>query len=458
MNAGFLWILALTITSASVWAIALISQSFSYEVSVGAAPVIEYTVLQCFAGLAWLTLVLLTIRSSTDHKRFRLALTVVVGLVLRLVMFDTHPILETDQYRYLWDGAVTSSGHNPYAHSPSSVLNPADTTPPALVELGQSSTPVLERVNQPLLTTPYPIVAQGAFAVAAKINAFDLNAWRWLLFACELLTLGLLLVALKAFALPPLYCAIYWLNPLVIKEVANTTHVDGLLSPLLLLFAIAMARKWQWTTLASLGLAAGVKLWPVILIPLSRISKIKIFQICIFSLLVLLMLLIPMTLSTQHSESGLIAYANEWRMNSPGFSLVYFVSELIAGSENAPTVARLLVAIIVVCVVITLASRSGSLTTHRIDHAIYAIATLLLLAPAVYPWYSLWFAALLVIRPKIWLLILSVTLPLYYSRFYFAAINEPSWFNNVIVWIEFGPVFFLIALNLIKKRTFLRSR
>ena len=45
-------------------------------------------------------------------------LIVAMGLAARLALFASEPILEDDYQRYLWDGAVTAAGHNPFAVAP----------------------------------------------------------------------------------------------------------------------------------------------------------------------------------------------------------------------------------------------------------------------------------------------------------------------------------------------------
>ncbi len=452
-----LWTLALVITTASVAAIALISRTFAYEVDVAAAPVLEYTALQCLAGLAWLGLVIASVRFADRCGVVRISVVIGIGVALRLLMFDTHPILETDHFRYLWDGAVTAMGQNPYALSPDLVRSGDKTVAPAVIELGRTGGLVLERVNQPTLTTIYPLVAQGAFATAALINVFDLEAWRWLLFATEMLTLVLLLAALKEFSLPPILCTVYWLNPLVIKEVSNTTHVDGLLSPLLLVIAIAIARHRHGINLVALAFAAGVKLWPLMLMPFACRDRPAFIRGCIWVFVVCIVLLLPIILSADSAESGLFAYTTGWRVNSAGFSVITFLVDLIVGAETAELVARALVAVITVAIVLWLAARSGDDTVRRLDHLILAIAALLLLAPAVYPWYYLWLAVLVALRPRLSLLMLTVTLPLYYLRFYLAAIDQSWWFSHVVIWIEFAPVFVALAFELFQRRNVLHT-
>ncbi len=51
-------------------------------------------------------------------SRFLLAAMLLIGLLMRALLFDSYPVLEIDFYRYLWDGAVLANGFNPYALPP----------------------------------------------------------------------------------------------------------------------------------------------------------------------------------------------------------------------------------------------------------------------------------------------------------------------------------------------------
>ena len=51
---------------------------------------------------------------------------VAAGIVFRLILLFSDPIEEIDLYRYLWDGAVTTTGVNPYRYSPEQVSSVAE--------------------------------------------------------------------------------------------------------------------------------------------------------------------------------------------------------------------------------------------------------------------------------------------------------------------------------------------
>ncbi len=71
-------------------------------------------------GVDYLLLSCLILR--TGAARYVLVTALLLGGVSRLALLFSTPILETDFYRYLWDGAVTATGHDPYRISPKHAL------------------------------------------------------------------------------------------------------------------------------------------------------------------------------------------------------------------------------------------------------------------------------------------------------------------------------------------------
>jgi hypothetical protein len=188
-----------------------------------------------------------------------------VGLALRILMLPAGSMLDDDHYRYLWDGGVAAHGHDPYAHAPEAVRN-GDAAEP-LLELAEASGPVIDRVNHPHLRTIYPAVAQGAFALAHRIAPWRIEGLRAVWFLLDAATLGLLVLLLREIELPASAAVIHWWNPLLIKEVYNTAHMEMVVLPFMVGALLLAVRKRIMSGTGVLGLAAGAKLWPALLLP-----------------------------------------------------------------------------------------------------------------------------------------------------------------------------------------------
>ncbi|MDB5349282.1 MAG: putative integral rane protein [Planctomycetota bacterium] len=176
------------------------------------------------------------------------------------------------------------------------VASPGGTLPEdlaRLVSLRDSSSVtrgILDRVHFGELTTIYPPTAQAVFALAALITPGDaslpvrMTVMNAFFVGFDLATLGLVVALLSLAGRPVGWSVAYGWCPLVVKEVANSGHVDALAYFLATLALYLAARvlfprhpgappraKASMAAIACgtvLGLAIGAKLYPVILAPL----------------------------------------------------------------------------------------------------------------------------------------------------------------------------------------------
>jgi hypothetical protein len=240
---------------------------------------------------------LLALRSAV-HLRSTPRLTPVIlgfAIAYRALLVFTPPILEVDLYRYLWDGQVAAEGISPYRYSPATVRNASPSTRGSdlqrLVELRESSSAIavaLSRVHFAELTTVYPPVSQAVFggaAITAPREA-DLVTLRlvlklWLL-AFDVGTIGLLARLLSLVRKPPGWLIGYAWCPLVLKEFANSGHLDTIAVFWMIAAVVAAVQglfpsrgqsrsrgaAWCSVSVVCLALGVGAKLFPIVLAPL----------------------------------------------------------------------------------------------------------------------------------------------------------------------------------------------
>jgi hypothetical protein len=249
--------------------LSLLAPAFAREIPLIDRPIITMTAFLLLAGLIFIYLAELTIHSrSGKHLLFWILL---VGVLMRIFVLFTNPILEDDYFRYLWDGAVTANGFNPYRYSPEQIMQELEepsNMPPALLELAEKSGAIIDNINHVYLRTIYPPITQAAFALAYLIQSWSLLGWKIVLLVFDAATLVLLFYILHYLNLSPLWIGIYWLNPLLVKEIFNSGHMDLLIFPFLLSALILSARQKPFWAATALALAVGTKLWPVALLPL----------------------------------------------------------------------------------------------------------------------------------------------------------------------------------------------
>lgn len=360
--------------------------------------------------------------AGLEASRTALWTMLAAGLAMRVVWLGAPAPLEDDFYRYLWDGAVLASGHNPYALTPGDAA--AGTGVPAsLAPLAVAAKDVLARVNFPEMTSIYPGFAQLAFALANVLAPFELDGLRAVLLAADVAALWALVAILKELGRPPILVALYWLNPLVVWSSAGTVHSDSLLPPLLL-----GACLWAWRgrdVLAAVLLAAGVgvKIWPVLLAPLlARVLVLRgrsvVWPALVFAA-VAVVLMLPLGVSALAGlRSGLVAYSDDWWNNNAAYSWVsYGVYHLFGESRLALRVLRMATAVVVGLLALHVARRPPENLRDLLVAAMTIAAALFYLSPTEFPWYALWFigfAAALECRP---LLLASATLAVYYFFF-----------------------------------------
>jgi hypothetical protein len=283
--------------------IALLSWQFDFDSPTQQRPIVPVLLLFGAAFVAYL----FAIRVATQAKQDRRLLGLIIwsAVVFRLVFLFSVPIQEIDIYRYLWDGAVSTTGVSPFQYSPKQVRVAAGSSTsdedlrsimklldrePAMVE-------ILRRIHFGELPTIYPPVSQVVFAAAAfttpansslATHVFIMKTW---LVGFDLATLALVIGLLRLCRKPVGLCLIYAWCPLLLKEVANSGHLDAIavfLTTLAIYLAARLLVKLGQSSTVSLSkmmygsvvaivlaLAIGAKLFPVVLAPLMLFVFVK---------------------------------------------------------------------------------------------------------------------------------------------------------------------------------------
>ena len=134
-------------------AIAYVSQAFPYgrwEIS----NLWIYITLASMMGLVLLGFWALVSRLKPSMTA--LSLIFAVGLIARLMMFSSNPVMEDDWHRYLWDGASVANGVDPYQYAPAEAV----LTTRLGEQLSLSNNPDLRRLQE--LTEENSTVPQDA--------------------------------------------------------------------------------------------------------------------------------------------------------------------------------------------------------------------------------------------------------------------------------------------------------
>lgn len=383
----------------------------------------------------------------------------VIAITARLIVSMSPPMLESDYQRYLWDGAVVAHGINPYRHAPADILSDSTRGPDAvpIADLVRDAGSVLPSINHPSLTTIYPPVAQAAFAGAYMVAPFNPNGLRVVFCVAEAGAMLLLGRLLRALALPPSQLAWFAWNPILLREVYSSLHMDVLLLPLIAAALLAAIRGRTGLSAALLVVASAVKVWPIVLAPLvmrplARQWHRLIVAVCGLGVLALLLWL-PVLLVPLGENSGFLAYGRGWQNNDGFFRAGIWVTERVLNLLHiepwlSHTLMRIASASALAGLLLWQLRTPANTPASLLNRALVIVGALFLLSPTQFPWYWLWCLPLLTLRPSLPLLAYTALLPIYYVQ------NQVPY--PLSHWLQHAPVWALLAFA--ASRSFLARR
>lgn len=234
-------LLAIALVSEVIYVvIAWLSQQFVFGESFEQRPIVP--ILGLFAVAFGLSL-----RATVVAVRLRIGRGfwwAIIGpaILFRLTLLVSEPIQEIDIYRYQWDGAVLGEGVSPFRFTPAEVLaaTDADELPADLAQLvvvrdrSPALREILMRIHYGELPTVYPPVSQLVFAAVSLLTPTDATlsqrvlAMKLAIVLFDLATVAVLSRLLLATCRHPGWCVAYAWCPLVMKEFANSGHLDSI--------------------------------------------------------------------------------------------------------------------------------------------------------------------------------------------------------------------------------------
>jgi hypothetical protein len=409
-------LLVLCLAVATQWALALAFRGSPTSIRDGWSVVLALCLTLSIpaAGLVW------TSWSTRNQPASRILLLaiVVAGALMRAPYFGTGAMLEDDHFRYLLDGAMVANGLSPYAISPEALLNGGTGAPPGLVEAGRSA---ILAINFPELRSMYPGAAQALFGLAHLVAPWSIDGLRAVIFGAEALSAVLIWRVLVSTGRPPQLVALYWCNPLMAFCLTGQAHIDAALAPPILAALLAIHRRSAAIAGISLGIAVGVKLWPVLLAPLmARVLWPERRALLVFALtlgVATLAFCAPLFWASLSPNAGLAAYAAGWSVNNAPYAWTSYIFLHIIGPGSGEALLRALVSLTAVCASLAVAARRHEKLEGIVSGAVLVAATVFYLSPAQFPWYAAWFLPLAATAGSWPLVAASIGLPIYYLFF-----------------------------------------
>jgi hypothetical protein len=441
------WIIFLLLLPAYSIYILLVTPDLALNLQPHTDQIVPYVSFRIILGI-YFFIAILSIKKIFSYKLW-LGAVVLTGIISRIILIPSEPVLEDDYYRYLWDGAVTANGFNPYIFSPEDALDNTSDAPADLKQLAKESGEVIKNINHPHVRTIYPAMAQGVFAMSYVAAPWQTWMWKIFLLFFDIAVLLFLVLILKHVKLPIALLSIYWLNPIVIHEFFNAAHMD-LLAILFTAISIYLYLKNKhWMAIVSLAIATGFKLYPVVLLALYLRPFWKNKQILVFYFLgyavIVLILFVPVLASNLDESLGFIRYAERWINNAAVYSLfrdaIYYLTNWFG--FHIQILPRILIVFVYLTILFLIIRKETENKKIFLEKALLVIALLFLLSPTQFPWYYAWMIPLLVLRPKISLLLYVILLPLY----------QLNYLSPAFIYIQHLPVLALFIWEIKFKKT-----
>ncbi len=371
------------------------------------------------AGIAYL----FAIREFFSTPRFPRRVFV-VGLVMaalwHLPLLFMAPGSDDDIHRYVWDGRMQRLGYNPY------IVVPSDAA------LSGLHTPETRTLNNPDLASPYPAGAELFFRAVTAIHG-SIFTLKIAFVVCDLAIVLVLLDILRSSRQGAHWVLAYAWNPLLATEVAGSGHVDIVGVLLLLVSFAALERRWRAVAALAFGLAVGVKLLPIVLLPLYW-RRVRVRDAALAATLVGL-LYVPFLNHGRIPIGSLGTYVHSFRFNDPVFALLERVA--------APQVVAGLAVLVGFLTAIWLRRKSPAWSS---DAFAWPMAASLLCAPVVYPWYLLWLLPFSRSAPTLPIIIWTVSIIPTYYVWHLRTLGRPWLVPGWMMLLEYGCVTIVAAI------------
>ena len=341
----------------------------------------------------------------------------VVAIAARLIMFAAPHRINGDVSRYVWDGYLVTNGINPYKFAPSD---------PELLQF--QSNHRFEQLNTEFnqIKTVYGPVAMVVFATANLIGGDPENDIRLLMVIGDVVAIYLLGLVFRRTGRSEVWLLLYAMNPLLIESFAERGQMEGVIVPLIAATIYCVASRRMVFAGTFIALAAAAKIHLVLLLPIIFViefakEKENGLKVVAGFGATLSICAIPYLTAWPNSISGILEFGATWQANNSLFSM----AKSIMGEDNA----RWFVVIAFIGVYSAVLYRCKQNGRDRVvqyaEASMLTFVALLVLSPAVFPWYLTWclpFLPVIACRPQNhWLVVFvalwSSTVLLWYLKF-----------------------------------------
>jgi hypothetical protein len=384
------------------------------------------------------------------RKVFDVGFPFIIGsaMLLRASLMFMTPNLTDDYFRFIWDGLLFSHGYNPYLILPSQFIHSSH----AITGITNS---LYAGLNSPDYYTVYPPVCQFIFGLSAKLAGGNILGniiiARIVILLAEFGVIFLLHMLASKLTVSPNVVALYAFNPLVIIELTGNLHLEAVMLLFLVLAIYLLVMRKQLFAAVSFGLAVGVKLLPLIFLPLLikrlGLTKSVIFCAIVGATLVVLFLPFYSLDLIPNFFSSLRLYFQTFEFNASLYYVIRCIGYQFAGYNIIATLGTAL-AIVAFITIVTIAVTEKTVTWLSLFQAmLMCLTAYFLLATTVHPWYITSLVLISMFTSYRYPIVWSVVIILSYAAYRTVPYSENLW----LVAVEYIVVLSCMVYELFRK-------
>ncbi|MCT4579814.1 MAG: glycosyltransferase 87 family protein [Flavobacteriales bacterium] len=425
----------------------------------------EWALIGCFGGLfilygLWF---IPAIKTRLFENKWSVKQMLLIAIGLRGLLFFTTPNLSDDYFRFVWDGNMIVNGTNPFEYQPNAFVFQDTENHHYLKEkvLEGATKTFPGGMNSKDYYSVYPPFNQLVFTVSSWLagNDLQLNIYflRFFILLFEVGALYLFVALLKLFELPEDQVFLYAFNPLVIIELTQNIHFEGV-TIFWVLFAVYQLLKNR-TLLAGVvyALAVTTKLVPLLFLPLFLLKipfkKLVVFYTTIGVAVVLLFVPFLGIDLLETFGSSIRLYFKTFEFNA---SLYYVLREIgywNVGYNTIHVIGKYTPMVVLGSVLLLIALNIRKKKIVQVFKLIvWALLIYYSLASIVHPWYAIYLLAFAVFTNYRFPIVWSGAIILSYTAYReIGEVNEIPW----LVLLEYLLVLVAVIWDLYPKRKLL---
>ena len=322
-----------------------------------------------------------------------------MGIVFRLLFWTTAPSLSQDFYRFIWDGQLIAHGYNPFLYMPNQA-------PTELLQLIPNAQELIAGMGDLSARnySNYPPVNQFAFSLAAYLGGSSIIGQivvlRVLLIGADI---GIFYFGRKLLTLinvSPHMILWYYLNPLVIIELTGNLHFEGFMLLFFVMGLYFIFSKKVTPGAIFYGLSIGVKLIPLMFLPLFlnhfKLKRTLVFYSVVGVVLILCLLPFYSAEMAQNFGDTLSLWFSNFEFNAGVYNALKYLGLQIGEKpwEMVKSYGKLVPIIVLVVVFFTTLLRKNKEPRILMASMLLILTVYYLLSATVHPWYIVFLVVL----------------------------------------------------------------